>query len=231
MINIITTFYISKYSSNLDDLRSKELEACLVNNVASPFVEKIHLFVDDDDASNRIKELFNDSEKIIIISVGIKPKYSDFFQYILDNLADKTCMITNSDIFLYEVNDELLKKITENKIAFALTRYEYNMTHPLINKYCGSHDCYIFNSKFITPSIITSHTNYHQNLPGIESHIIKNFCDNGFNVFNPCIQFKIIHLHKTELRKHGEWIGLHKSGDYDYHRKNCWWVPPIILNV
>ena len=43
MINIISTFYISKYSSNLDNLRSKEIEACLINNIASSFVEKIHL--------------------------------------------------------------------------------------------------------------------------------------------------------------------------------------------
>ena len=37
-MNIISTFYISKYSSHLDDLRSKELEECLSNNISSPFI-------------------------------------------------------------------------------------------------------------------------------------------------------------------------------------------------
>ncbi len=45
MINIISSFYVSKYSSNLDKFRSKELEACLVNNIAYSFVEKIHLLL------------------------------------------------------------------------------------------------------------------------------------------------------------------------------------------
>ena len=117
----------------------------------------------------------------------------------------------------------------ENKIAYALTRYEHDMTHPLINDYHGSHDAYIFNSKFINETIINEDTNFYQNFPGIESHIIKAFCDIGFNVYNPCIQIKIVHLHKTQLRNHGEWIGLHKYGDDEYHKKSCWWVPPVIL--
>jgi hypothetical protein len=79
MINIISTFYVSKYSSNLDNLRSKELEDCLVNNISCPFVDKVHLFVDDNDALIRLKELTNDSEKIVVIGVGQKPKYNDFF--------------------------------------------------------------------------------------------------------------------------------------------------------
>jgi hypothetical protein len=140
-------------------------------------------------------------------------------------------MITNADIFLYECDNRLIETININKIAYALTRYEYNMSCPLINEYQGSHDCYIFNSKFIDDKIINEHTNFSQNLPGIESHIIKNFCDNGFKVYNPCRQIKIIHLHKTQLRNHGEWIGLHNSGDHNYHMKNCWYVPPIYISL
>lgn len=229
MINIISTFYVSKYSSNLDNLRSKELETCLVNNIASQFVEKIHLFIDDNEDLIRLKELTNESEKVVVISVGIKPKYNDFFNYILDNLENKICMITNSDIFLSEVNNKVIKELENEKNMYALTRYEYDMSHPLIDNYCGSHDCYIFNSKFINKNIINEHTNFYQNFPGIETHIIKNFCDNGFRVFNPCKQIITIHLHKTQLRNHGEWIGLHNYGDWDHHKRSCWWVPPCIL--
>ena len=110
-----------------------------------------------------------------------------------------------------------------------MTRYEHDMTCPLITGYGGSHDAYIFNSKYLNDSIINEHTHFYQNFPGIETHIIKTFCDNGFKVFNPCKQIKIVHLHKTNLRCYGNWIGLHKQGDYDFHQKNCWWVPPIIL--
>jgi hypothetical protein len=229
MIHIISTFYISKYSSHLDNLRSKELEQSLINNISSPFVEKIHLFVDDNDALVRLNELSDNSDKIIVVEVGKRPKYSDFFNYIIKNVKDEICMIINSDIFLYENDEKLIANLKENKIAYALTRYEHDMSHPLINDYRGSHDAYIFNSQFIDETIINEDTNFYQNFPGIETHVIKALCDIGFNVYNPCKQIKIIHLHKTQLRNHGEWIGLHKHGDDDYHQKSCWWVPPVIL--
>jgi hypothetical protein len=228
-MNLISTFYVSKYSSHLDNMRSKEIEKSLSNNIACPFIEKIHLFVDDNDALVRLNELSNHSDKIVIIEVGKKPKYSDFFNYIIKHVKDKICIITNADIFLHESNDKLIERLQEHKFAFALTRYEHDMSHPLIDDYGGSHDAYIFNSKFINESIINDHTQFYQNFPGIETHIIKALCDVGFKVFNPCKQIKIVHLHQTQLRRHGEWIGLHQSGDYNYHQKNCWWVPPVIL--
>jgi len=229
MINIISTFYISKHSSNLDNLRSKELEACLINNISCPFIEKVHLFVDDDDALNRLKELTADSDKIVVIGVGIKPKYNDFFNYIINNLNDKICMITNSDIFLSQCDINLIERLKNEKLCYALTRYEYDMSHPLIDNYCGSHDCYIFNSSFIDKNIINKHTDFYQNLPGIESQIVKNFCDFNFKVFNPCKQIITIHLHKSKLRNHGQWIGLHKNGDWEVFRKAVWYIPPIKL--
>lgn len=229
MIHLVSTFYISKYSSNLDNLRSKELEACLINNVSCPFIEKVHLFVDDNDALIRLKELSNNSEKIVVIGVGNKPKYNDFFNYIINNLNDKICMITNSDIFLSHCDVKLIERLKNEKFCYALTRYEHDMSHPLIDNYYGSHDCYIFNSSFIDKNIINKHTDFYQNLPGIESQIVKNFCDFNFKVFNPCKQIITVHLHKTQLRNHGEWIGLHKYGDLEYQRGSCWWVPPVIL--
>jgi hypothetical protein len=231
MINIISTFYISKYNSNLDILRSKELEDSFIKNLNSQFVEKLHLFIDDIDALNRINILSNNSDKVKIIEVGKKPQYSDFFKYIIDNLANKICMITNADIFLYECDNNLINMLKENKIAYALTRHEYNMSHPLIDNYQGSHDSYIFNSSFIDNSIINNDTNFYQNYPGIETHIIRALCDLGFRVLNPCKQIKIVHLHQTDLRNHGKWIGLHTCGDDMFFRKSCWNVPPVILDL
>ena len=230
MINIISTFYISKYNSWLDLERSHELETCLLNNVKSTIVEKIHLFVDDDAAYQKIIQLTNNSNKIIIIEIGKTPKYIDFFNYILQNLQNKICMITNADIYLYEFQPALIELLNSNEYVYALTRHEYDFSSPLIEKYQGSHDCYIFNSGFLKKTIINDNTNFYQNFPGIETRILKSFCDNGFKPLNPCKQIKIIHYHKTELRKHGEWIGLHRCGDDDFFKKSCWCVPPTIIN-
>jgi hypothetical protein len=85
-MHIISTFYISTYSSHLDKLRSEELEICLLNNISSPFVEKIHLYIDNMDALLRLNQLSNNSDKIVVIEIGKKPTYSDFFRYIIDNV-------------------------------------------------------------------------------------------------------------------------------------------------
>lgn len=229
MIHIISTFYISNYSSHLDNLRSQELETSFINNLSNEYIEKIHLFIDDDTALNRIKEIYNHSDKVVVICVGKKPKYSDFFDYIINNIKDKICMITNADIYLNKLDLNLIDNLNHEKVVYALTRYEYDMSHPLINNYGGSHDCYIFHSKFLSMKIINEHTDFFQNFPGIESHIIKSFHDDGFKIYNPCFQIQIVHLHKTELRKHRQWIGLHSSGDWVYHKQSCWWVPPVTL--
>ena len=48
MIHIVTSFFISKLSSANIDERNAELVTTLQNNVASPFIDKIHLFIDDE---------------------------------------------------------------------------------------------------------------------------------------------------------------------------------------
>jgi hypothetical protein len=232
MINIISTFYISKYSSELDNLRTNELEIAFLNNLSCNFIEKIHLFVDDNDSLDRLKELSNKSDKVVIIEVGKQPKYTDFFRYIIDNLKNKLCMLTNSDIYLLECEENLINRLKEEKFVYALTRYEYDMSKPLIDYYCGSHDCYIFNSKFINEYIISDNfdnIDFFQYNPGIETRILKTFYDEGFKLLNPCKQIKIVHLHKTQLRNEREWVGLHKPFDWEHHCNSSWWVPPTYL--
>ena len=72
---------------------------------------------------------------------------------------------------------------------------------------------------------------FKQNLIGIESRIIKSFCDLSFKVFNPCNQIKIVHLHKTNLRNYtlNDWIGLHTYGDEYFLKNSCWYIHPSIL--
>jgi hypothetical protein len=64
-----------------------------------------------------VKELTNNSEKVVIICVGIKPKYNDFFYYIINNLKDTICMITNSDIYFLECDIKLIDRIKNEKYA------------------------------------------------------------------------------------------------------------------
>lgn len=236
MINLISTFYLSKYNNLLDNERTNELIQALMNNLNSDIIKKIHLFIDENDTLEKLNEIKSNninSDKIVIIYINKQPTYHDFFNYSLNNLPNQICMISNSNIYLnlYDIN--LINLLNYEKYCYALTRYEHDMKNPLIDNYLGSHDCYIFNSKFLDNRIICENTNFKQNLPGIETRIIKSFCDLNYKVFNPCKQIKIVHLHKTNLRNYNinNWIGLHKYGDNETFKNSCWCIPPSILSL
>jgi len=228
MINLVTTFYMSKLSSNKNILRNRELVATLLNNIKSKNIEKIHLFLDDEEAHSKILNIINETntDKINIIEIGKKPTYSDYFKYTVENLQNKICMISNSDIFIYECEPRVLDLLDKNNWAYALSRHEFDLSSPLIDNYNGSHDCYIFKANLINKNILDN-VNFYQNYPGIETRIIKALCDQNLKIFNPCKQIKIVHLHRCELRNYGEWIGLHNCGDNEFFKSSCWCVPPV----
>jgi hypothetical protein len=232
MINIITSFYISKINNIIHNDRSEEIFNCLKNNLTNKNVKKIHLFLDDNDAYEKIKSLYlNDYYyKINIIDIVKKPKHIDFFEYAKNSLKGEICMVTNSDIFINEINEEILMKVTNNRIAYALTRYEHDMSFPQIMNYLGSHDAYIFEPSFLNESM--NIIDFYPNVPGIETHIIKMFIDNNYKVFNPCYQIKIIHLHASNLRNYSDnWIGLHRNGDKEQFFNSEWCIKPCIMDI
>lgn len=232
MINIITTFYISKTGTLIHDNRTNELFEALQKNMGNTSIKQIHLFLDDMMAYEKIQTLnksvfFN---KIIICGIKPNPKHIDFFNYAIHNLSNEICMIINSDIYLYEIDENLLLSVKNDKIAYALSRYEWDMSSPQINRYLGSHDGYIFIPNHINNSLEL--VNFYPNIPGIESHIITFFVENNYKVFNPCFQIKIVHLHKSNIRNYkDDWIGLHNNGDENQFFNSVWCIPPIHLQI
>jgi len=233
MIHIITAFYVSKTNNTLDIERTSELFTCLQKNIENVLISKIHLFLDDADAMDKINTLSDHMNfgKIVIVEVGGgRKKHSDYFRYAITNLKDELCMIMNSDIYLYEFDISLLDRFTSDKATcFALTRYEDDFNDWLITNYKGSHDAYLFRPSLLDLTVLEL-VDFYPNLFGIESRIINALCQFGYTVFNPCYQIKIVHLHKSGLRPATwNWIGLHRYGDDEYMMKSCWYVKPVKL--
>ena len=65
MINLITSFYLSK---NFE--RQKELDDSLINNNNCIYISKIHLFLDNEECFEYLNKLLNDRSKIVIIKIG-----------------------------------------------------------------------------------------------------------------------------------------------------------------
>jgi len=207
-IHIITTFYISNTGSSLDAERNIELQTALLKNIESEYIEKVHLFVDNEEAAELLSILTNKSDKVCIISVGKQPLYYNFFNYILTNLPNHICMITNADIYLHTVNNDLINRLNTEKHVYALTRYEADMSCTNIDNMFESYDCYIFNSAFLQGSILEEDIHYYQNSLGIETRVVTAFFNNGFNPLNPCYQLKIVHLHNSNLRNYKDAVYL-----------------------
>jgi len=198
-----------------------------MQNIQNIFVKKIHLFVDDDNALKVLNNINN--SKIVVVKVGIHAKHSDYFVYASNNLTNEVCMVANSDIIINKMDEKLLNKVNLNKICYALTRYEHDMSCPLILQYSGSHDAYIFKSSKLSNNIEL--INYYPNMIGIETRIIKYMIESGYQVYNPCKQIIIMHIHKSEVRNYaGDWIGLHKYGDYNFY-KSEWCIQPCTIDI
>jgi hypothetical protein len=229
IINIITSYYIPK-----DLKRDEELFETLKKNIESPFTNKIHLFVDDENAMKRLNDNFPNliNNKIIIIKVGHQPLYGDLFKYAIENLPNTICMVTNSDIYIQNCNDiRILNMIQKTKTCFSLSRHESDWTRPQVDNYYGSHDSFLFNPSNIDIDIIKD-LNFYQNVLGSEGRVIGELTKKGFKVLNPCLQIIIVHNHSSNYREYNsEWIGIHKCGDdIDFVNKSSY-CPPIIINT
>lgn len=200
MINIITSFFLPRFANELNLARTEELKQTLTNNLASEIVESIHLFVDDETALEYVKSL--NSPKIVVASVGKQPLYSDLFRYSLEKMQNKICMITNSDIYLHSIYTRIMPLLNDNKTVFALTRHEHDFNTPYINFYEGSHDSFIFRSplELSNPGFFLKRIEHPQNVWGSENVLLYELELAGVRNLNPCIQIKIVHLHKSDLR-------------------------------
>tara|TARA_B100001059_G_C17838451_1_gene590056 strand:- start:6355 stop:7065 length:711 start_codon:yes stop_codon:yes gene_type:complete len=199
-MNLLTSFYFPN-----NENRKVELIDTLKKNLSKVFIEKIHLYITENDYKtfheSSLKNIKN-YDKIDFIIKNYQPKYKELFE-VASEYNDKIIAICNSDIEFSISNLDILNKLDENT-CFFLTRHEYDMTHPLITNFGGSHDAFIFKSNILKDKIKNkdlSYIKYIQNTPGIES-LLTIFCIETLNykIHNPCIEIKLIHHHKSCYR-------------------------------
>ncbi len=196
-IELVTSFYMPE---NIE--RMNELVKALNMNIHNDYINCIHLFVDDNDCVDYLKNKYDELfySKIKICEIGRQPLYSDLFTYC-NTLEDKICMIINSDIWLHSIYDiNIFDKLKENKqkTVFSLTRHEHDFSCPLINEYQGSHDTFIFISPI--DNQIIKHIKHKQNVWGSENVLLYELNKINYKLYNPCKKIIIVHEHKSEDR-------------------------------
>jgi hypothetical protein len=194
MIKLITSYFIIKNNDDESIQRNNEITQCLKYNIANELISKIYLYVDDSDAKMKALEL-DDKNKVEIISVGVQPLCSQLFQFANDNLKEELCMVSNSDIYLYKCDLDCFIRM-KDKDVFALSRHEKNLKCEVLG--FGSHDSFIFKSPVHIENI--QNLAHIQNVGGSDDSIVNNLIDSGNNLYNPCFQIMIVHLHESKFR-------------------------------
>lgn len=200
MFYLLTSYYNSNNSE-----RQKELNTCLTNNYNNNYIEKIYLFVDKmyvldfiNDINNKIYQIIVDDDNKSRLS------YKFVIDYMNNNLENKICIISNSDIYF----DDTINIINNNHLTntvFALTRYDNNM----LIMGCDSQDSWIM----ISPLNVNSEIcNFKFGIPGCDNRFAYICNEHGYNILNPCYSIKTHHLHNSQYRNYSDSDRIH--GNY-----------------
>lgn len=105
--------------------RKKEIEYCLKRNLENPSIEKIVLFIDNENVK------YPKHEKIEVFGLESQHlTFAEVFTYACKLHKDSICCLINNDIFLdHEAfsNMSEIQNLVENNVVLSLSRHEYNI--------------------------------------------------------------------------------------------------------
>ena len=182
------------YFEHKESRRKKELDFCLDKNESNPLIENI-----------------------VIVNENKRATFGDFFQ-AMQPYAGQINIIANLDIYF----DESLEHANKLKgmEVYALTRWEligeriidFNGRHGRHIPAQWSQDAWIFKTipnfrNFNEVTAVNLNNNrrseiipFHLGVPGCDNKLAAMLRHYSFNVLNPSLQIKAIHVHETDLR-------------------------------
>jgi len=200
-IMLITTYYISS-----NENRNKEVQKCLIKNCDNKYIKKIYLLNDKIyNLSFLSKSYLNKIEQVIITTKENSNyilHYKDAFEFINKNLKNKTCILSNSDIYFDDTLSKITSKLINNNV-YALLRYdedEYGNKNIFMRHNeprDDTQDCWIFKSPL---KIDLSKINFSFRTLGCDSILAKHIYDTGIQISNPSLDIVTTHVHKTDYR-------------------------------
>ncbi len=192
-MNLYTSFY-----NEINIERKKELLFCIRKNISNKYLSNIYILCDSGyEELNELKE-----NKLKIILIEKRPTFNDFILFVNKNNNAEMSIIANSDIY-FDSTILIAKELLNKNEVFCLTRWDFNPQGKL-NFYENfkSQDAWVFVGKL--PENIG---NYFMGLPGCDNRFAKELFDSEYNIKNPSLTIKAIHVHSSNLRNY------HKTAD------------------
>ena len=196
-IVIITQYYRVRNGNPSYCLeRQKEIDFCLIQNCENPFIDQIHLLLEEEIELSFLLE--KHIKKITKKLIKKRLTYEYAFQYYNNYLTNTICILQNADIYTDETI-EIIKHVNfDMKVILALNRYETN--NHLMNGLCNN-DYSEHSSNYLIPyqasiwsqdawvwktnTIIIPESNFELGIVGCDNYIATLFKENGYHVINP----------------------------------------------
>lgn len=184
------TFLFTSYWDTGNPIRQKELNDCLMNNVACSQID--HIYVYSESQTHPIHPK-------ITWQYNGRPTYRDLINWANDLCTgDDVSIIANSDIYF---NDTLnfVHQVNMTRTMIALSRWDMVKGRPRLFDYEHSQDTWIFKGK-----INIAGGEYYMGLPGCDNRIAFDANASGYRVVNTAKDIHTFHLHESNYRSYVE---------------------------
>lgn len=189
---------VEYYTIDVPD-RQAELDYCLIHNIQNKNIDFVHIF------GPIVGDTSDYGSNVIINYNEQRFTYNDYFEYSLTIPDDDIVIISNLDIY-FDNTLKLVDQYLTSEDVFALTRWDdtgegNTITNGEFVPYYNaatSQDTWIFRSR-IKPMNRTE-CDYTLGVPACDNRIAYEFANAGYIVSNPCVDVKIYHNHKTNIR-------------------------------
>lgn len=172
---------------NKDDLHFKRMSECIRKNAEFDFVEMITVVCDLGSA------VPPDGGKIRVLFSDIRGSYASLLACArsYDVVQGTThYALSNTDIFLSNDIYKCMEQITHASHVAAISRTE--MSGHLVEKPYCCQDLWLFKSHSPSPRVLESSWNL-LGVAGCEHLFAMSLFCHGYNIWNPCLDCKIIH--------------------------------------
>ncbi len=177
-------------ASKFQQARKAEFERCLENNCNTEIDRIIVFFQGSEEAASKYSGLTH--EKVEVIFIRERPKYTVFFDYANEHLAGDYVIASNADVYFDPETPVGRVRELKPDHLWALCRYErfasgeWELTE---NGVLGSYDNYIFCApikRFKDDVLIGT--------LGCDSYMIQKAVEASIRVANPCLSLVTKHV-------------------------------------
>jgi len=211
-------------------VRRREINRCLVENLACPYIDRIYLLNEDDFFDQYPEDPVGKIKQRVI---GNRLTYANVLKAIKDDVpADTIVMFSNSDIFL-EKTVRLLWSVNLEDKFLSLLRWDVdaNGKSAIFGPRDDSQDAWV-----VWSNSVKSRT---WKWPDFDFPFGKNGCDNAINVemlrqkfviSNPAYSIKVQHVHMSDVRTYNPldivdkaiYLHIAPTGLNDLEAKESW---------